>query len=172
VFEPRKNVPLLVDAFEILRHTRPEAADLQLALAGGPGWRGEEIAAAVRRRGLEPAARLLGYVPDADLPALYRGATLAVVRPSTRASASPRSSHGLRAPVLAADAAALRRRSPAPASCSPRGSGLLAATIAALAADPPGSRACASGVGARRRLQLGPLRGRDLAVYREAAGAR
>jgi glycosyltransferase involved in cell wall biosynthesis len=41
VFEPRKNVPLLVDAFEILRHTRPEAADLQLALAGGAGWRGE-----------------------------------------------------------------------------------------------------------------------------------
>jgi glycosyltransferase involved in cell wall biosynthesis len=108
VFEPRKNVPLLVDAFEILRHTRPEAADLQLALAGGPGWRGETIAGEVRSRGLEPAVRLLGYVPDADLPALYRGAALAVVPSRYEGFGLPAlEAMACGAPVLASDAAAL-----------------------------------------------------------------
>lgn len=79
VFEPRKNIPLLVDAFEIFRREYPHGSAFQLALAGGAGWHGEEIAESVRRRGLEPAVRLLGYVSEEDLPWLYRGAELAVV---------------------------------------------------------------------------------------------
>jgi len=108
VFEPRKNVPLLVDAFEILRHTRPEAADLQLVLAGGAGWSGAAIAEGVRRRGLEPAVRLLGHVPDADLPALYRGATLALVPSQYEGFGLPAlEAMACGAPVLASDATAL-----------------------------------------------------------------
>ena len=76
--EPRKNIPFLVDAFLDFRRSSPAGGDFQLALAGGSGYRGEEIAGAVRDRGLEPAVRLLGYVPDEDLPALYRGADLQV----------------------------------------------------------------------------------------------
>lgn len=79
VFEPRKNIPFLVDAFMTFRNESPQGGEFQLALAGGPGFRGREIADDIRRRNLEPAVRLLGYVPDADLPALYRGADLCVM---------------------------------------------------------------------------------------------
>jgi glycosyltransferase involved in cell wall biosynthesis len=138
VFEPRKNVPLLVDAFEILRHTHPEAVDLQLALAGGAGWRGEQIAAGVRSRGLEPAVRLLGYVPDADLPALYRGATLAVVPSQYEGFGIPAiEAMACGAPVLAANAAALPETvGDAGELFAPGDPGELAAHVARLIAAP------------------------------------
>ena len=65
--EPRKNLRGLVRAFRLLRARRPE---VELALAGGAGWRTEpEIATA-------DGVRPLGYVPEAELPALYRGAAV------------------------------------------------------------------------------------------------
>lgn len=64
--EPRKNLGALVDAFELVRRRRPE---LELALVGPEGW-GE-------RQSLErDGVRLLGYVSDAELASLYRGAAL------------------------------------------------------------------------------------------------
>ena len=64
--EPRKNLDVLLDAFALLRRRRPE---LVLALAGaGEEPRGENV-------------RPLGFVHDADLPTLYRGAA-AFVYPS------------------------------------------------------------------------------------------
>ena len=64
--EPRKNLDTLLEAFARLRADRPE---LQLAIAGpGPALEGEGV-------------RALGYVPDDDLPPLYRGAE-AFVYPS------------------------------------------------------------------------------------------
>jgi glycosyltransferase involved in cell wall biosynthesis len=61
--EPRKNLPALVEAFQHLRRGRPE---LTLAIAGSKGW---------ERRPLEAEeVRLLGYVRDAELARLYRGA--------------------------------------------------------------------------------------------------
>lgn len=79
VFEPRKNIPFLVDSFESFRTASADGRDMQLVLAGGAGFRGKEIADDIRRRNLEPAVRLLGYVPDDDLPALYREAELCIV---------------------------------------------------------------------------------------------
>jgi glycosyltransferase involved in cell wall biosynthesis len=175
VFEPRKNVPLLVDAFEILRHTRPEAADLQLALAGGPGWRGEAIAAGVRSRGLEPAARLLGYVPDADLPALYRGATLAVVPSQYEGFGLPAlEAMACGAPVLAADAAALPETvGDAGELFAPGDPGLLAARLAGLAADPARLAAMrARGLARAAAFSWDRCAAETLAVYREAVGGR
>jgi glycosyltransferase involved in cell wall biosynthesis len=108
VFEPRKNIPLLVDAFEVFRRTYQHGAEFQLALAGGAGWHGAEIAAAVRQRGLEPAVRLLGYVPDEDLPWLYRGAELAVVPSQYEGfGLSVLEAMACGTPVLAADASSL-----------------------------------------------------------------
>jgi len=71
VFEPRKNIPNLITAFNEIA---AGYSDITLALAGKPGWMYEEIYARVRDLGLEGRVRFLGYVPDADLPALYSGA--------------------------------------------------------------------------------------------------
>ncbi len=172
VFEPRKNVPLLVDAFEILRHTRPEAADLQLALAGGAGWRGEVIAEGVRSRGLEPAVRLLGYVPDADLPALYRGATLAVVPSQYEGFGLPAlEAMACGAPVLASDAAALPETvGDAGELFTPGDPALLARRMADLAAAPAHLAALRErGLARAARYTWDRTAARTLEVYREAA---
>jgi len=47
---------------------------LQLLIAGGRGWLYEEILAEAEKHG--DRVRILGFVDDADLPALYRNATL------------------------------------------------------------------------------------------------
>jgi glycosyltransferase involved in cell wall biosynthesis len=62
--EPRKNMEMLFEAFELLRRSRPQLV-LGVAGAAVPGVR-----APVNRKGV----CFLGYVPDDDLAALYRGA--------------------------------------------------------------------------------------------------
>ena len=69
--EPRKNLPTLIEAFTLVRRQHRELA---LAVAGAEGWGGRQD---LDREGV----RWLGYVPDAELPALYRGAE-ALVYPS------------------------------------------------------------------------------------------
>jgi glycosyltransferase involved in cell wall biosynthesis len=66
--EPRKNLPTLLEAFELLRSRHPE---LLLCVAGAEGW-GERPELA------RDGVRLLGYVPDEQLPKLYRGAEVFV----------------------------------------------------------------------------------------------
>jgi glycosyltransferase involved in cell wall biosynthesis len=64
--EPRKNLGTLVQAFALVRARRPE---LELVVAGAPvAWAEQDLGG--------EGVRALGYVPDADLPALYRGASL------------------------------------------------------------------------------------------------
>jgi glycosyltransferase involved in cell wall biosynthesis len=68
--EPRKNLPRLIEAFVSLpEHVR---ATRQLVLAGAPGWETAQTFAHVARHA--GMVKALGYVPDEDLPALYRGA--------------------------------------------------------------------------------------------------
>jgi glycosyltransferase involved in cell wall biosynthesis len=64
--EPRKNLATLVAA-----HRRLSSSDLALAVAGSAGW---------GRQALLDAPRIvrLGYVADAELPRLYRGAAVFV----------------------------------------------------------------------------------------------
>ena len=73
--EPRKNVVGLLDAYAALPAALRERH--QLVLAGGKGW----LDAQIERR-LQELAHLdivtTGYVPDADLPAIYSGAELFV----------------------------------------------------------------------------------------------
>ena len=63
--EPRKNLQTLVDAHRLLGDS------LLLAVAGGEGW-GEQAELA------GPRVRRLGFVSDAELARLYRGAAVAV----------------------------------------------------------------------------------------------
>ncbi|HXM55080.1 MAG TPA: glycosyltransferase family 1 protein [Candidatus Dormibacteraeota bacterium] len=65
--EPRKNLPTLLDAWSRMRERPP------LVVAGGWGWRYDEVRARVERLG--PDVRLLGPVPPEDLPGLYNLAT-------------------------------------------------------------------------------------------------
>lgn len=60
--EPRKNMKRIIEAFKIVKKDLP---DLQLIIGGRTGW-GEPLA---------PASGVIlpGFVPDADLPALYSG---------------------------------------------------------------------------------------------------
>jgi glycosyltransferase involved in cell wall biosynthesis len=71
--EPRKNLPRLLEAYARLDPSRAE-----LVLVGPDGW-GDTSATAA----LPPGARRLGFVPSADLAALY-GAAAAVAYPSLR----------------------------------------------------------------------------------------
>jgi len=72
--QPRKNYIRLIKAFASLQLVGLPLTNLQLAIAGGRGWLYEDILAEAQRHG--DRVRILGFVDDADLPALIRGATL------------------------------------------------------------------------------------------------
>jgi len=73
--QPRKNFVRLIRAFARLSPAALRSAPL-LVIAGGPGWLYEEVLEEAEKHG--GRVRLLGFVDDADLPALYRNASLFV----------------------------------------------------------------------------------------------
>lgn len=77
--EPRKNLSALIEAFARLKqgNRRPE----WLVIAGGTGWKNEQIYERVRELKLENVVRFLGYIPVEDLVVLYN-ACRAFVYPS------------------------------------------------------------------------------------------
>jgi glycosyltransferase involved in cell wall biosynthesis len=76
--EPRKDVPTLVRAFDRIAGSRP---DLSLVLAGARGWGVDAVDEAVAGATHKDRIRLLGYLPEGDMPAVLRGAA-AVAYPS------------------------------------------------------------------------------------------
>lgn len=74
--ERRKNLARLVHAYARLRARRQ--VDHKLVIAGRRGWLYEDVFAAVAKLGLEEHVVFLGFVGDADLPALYNSADLFV----------------------------------------------------------------------------------------------
>jgi glycosyltransferase involved in cell wall biosynthesis len=117
--EPRKNLGTLVDAFALLADT-----ELSLVVVGGQGW-GEQPQLD------RPGIVRLGYVPDAELARLYRGAQ-AVVYPSRF--------EGFGMPITEAMA------SGAPAVVSAHESMDEASGEAAVRADPESPQAIASAI--------------------------
>lgn len=71
--EPRKNLDRLLDAWLAL--PRDYRREFELRIAGPAGWRSETTEARLRAA---EGVRRLGYVPEHDLPALFRGASLFV----------------------------------------------------------------------------------------------
>ncbi len=74
--EPRKNLTRLVEA---LANLRKDDRNLSLVVVGSKGWMYDEFFAKVEELGLQSAVRMLGFVPDEDLPAVFRAATIYVM---------------------------------------------------------------------------------------------
>lgn len=70
--EPRKNLRQLLRAYS--DYAAQVATPLPLWVAGGAGWNHAPIDADLAQLEARGQVRRLGYVPDAELPALYRGA--------------------------------------------------------------------------------------------------
>jgi glycosyltransferase involved in cell wall biosynthesis len=76
--QPRKNLTTLLDAFAALT---AQGHTVHLVIAGKKGWLYEPLFARVQELGLQGQVHFVGYVPQADLPALLSGAQ-AFVLPS------------------------------------------------------------------------------------------
>src|SRR5581483_8829225 len=83
--QPRKNLERLIVAFaQVLTGLNVETSErsnLQLVIAGKPGWLTEAIERRAAELGVAGRVVFTGYVPDEDVPALLSGA-LAFVFPS------------------------------------------------------------------------------------------
>ncbi len=72
--EPRKNHLRLLEAYL----GSSLFGNVPLVLAGLPRWKSDAVVEQVGRSKFDAAVRMLGFVPDEDLPALYRGALFCV----------------------------------------------------------------------------------------------
>ncbi len=67
--EPRKNLIVLLDAYEIFcKQTKHE---IQLIIAGGMGWKSESFEEKLNQHPFRNQIKVLGYVENDDLPILY-----------------------------------------------------------------------------------------------------
>jgi glycosyltransferase involved in cell wall biosynthesis len=74
--EPRKNLSRLLDALALLRR---QGQDVRLVIVGGLGWLYHDFMAKLERFEHRDAVVQPGFVPDADLAAVYSAATLTVL---------------------------------------------------------------------------------------------
>lgn len=79
--QPRKNLSRLVTAYSRLRRANPEGKLPRLVLVGKCAWLYDETLRTIKELEVSNSVVLTGYVPEADLPALYSGA-LCFVYPS------------------------------------------------------------------------------------------
>lgn len=79
--QPRKNLARLLKAYALLRGETSADKLPKLVLVGKCAWLYDETLRALDETGVRDAVVLTGYVPQADLPALYSGA-LCFVYPS------------------------------------------------------------------------------------------
>jgi glycosyltransferase involved in cell wall biosynthesis len=74
--EPRKNLPMLLQAYDLLR--RETAVTIPLILIGSKGWIYDEIFATIEALGLQQHVRHLSGIFDEQLAHLYKAASLLV----------------------------------------------------------------------------------------------
>ncbi len=87
--EPRKNLPVLVKAFNKIKNSR----NLKLVIAGEKGWKYEDLFKTIDKLKLENKIIFTGFVDEDDLPLLYNLAEVFVY---------PSSYEGFGLPVLEA----------------------------------------------------------------------
>lgn len=146
--EPRKDVPALVRAFDLVCRAHPS---LQLVIAGAAGWGEGQLAAAIRQMREPDRVVRVGYVPDQAVPAILRQAT---------AVAYPSRAEGFGLPVLEALACG------APVVTTTGSAMEEVADGAALLVGPGDEKALAGALDmlARGDVALGSRRSRGLAV--------
>ena len=71
--EARKNLPRLLEAYTYLRAW---STHWKLVIVGARKWKFSPVFDTIQRLELEPHVHFTGYVEEADLPALYNGASL------------------------------------------------------------------------------------------------
>lgn len=74
-FEPRKNLTVLLEAYQ---HLLDQGSELRLVIAGKKGWLYRGFFERLHDLGLEDQLVFPGFVPEADLPALYSAAEMFV----------------------------------------------------------------------------------------------
>ncbi len=72
--EPRKNLVRLIEAYHLLNQ-KSKIKNQKLVIVGKKGWFYQEIFNKVKELKLENEIIFTGYVPDEDLPYLYKAAT-------------------------------------------------------------------------------------------------
>ena len=161
-FEPRKNLPVLLDAF---RRLRRDGRDLELVVAGH-----QAFTQLLPLGDLAPHVRLTGVVTDEELRALYAGATCFVM-PSLHEGFGLPLAEAMAAgvPAVASDIPALREvGGEAVRYADPRDPEGFAAAIAAALDDREGSQLrAAAGRGRARRFRWEETARATLAVYRK-----
>lgn len=125
---PNKNAEGLLRAWRAIADEVPEVT---LVFAGSPGWKGRPLMDVARELGIAERVLHLGFVPDADLAAVYRQA---------RAFALPSLSEGFGMPVAEAMASGV------PVLTSTTSSLPEVAGEAAVRVDPRDDEAIAEGV--------------------------
>jgi glycosyltransferase involved in cell wall biosynthesis len=169
-FEPRKNLPVLLDAFRLLRR---DGRDLELVVVGRKGW-----TQALPLGDLAPHVRLTGSVPDEELHALYAGAACFAM-PSLHEGFGLPLAEAMAAgvPAVASDIPALREVGGETVRyADPRDPESLAAAIRTALDDREGSQLRAAAArGRARRFRWEETARATLLVYRRvlrAAGRR
>ena len=132
--DPRKNLPMLINAFaELVAEGRPE----HLILGGDAGWSPNELLSGIVQTGARERIHFPGYIAEADLPFIYAGARL-FVYPSLLEGFGfpPLEAMAAGIPVVATDTSSLRENLAGAATLIPVGdSKKLAAAIRHLLVD-------------------------------------
>jgi glycosyltransferase involved in cell wall biosynthesis len=166
-FEPRKNLPVLLEA---LRALRREGRDLALLVAGRQAW-----THSLPVGDLAPHVRLLGTVPDDELAALYAGAACFVM-PSLHEGFGLPLAEAMAAgvPAVASDIPALREVGGETVRyADPNDPESFAAAIRTALDDREGSQLRAAAArGRARRFRWEDTARATLAVYRRVVRAR
>lgn len=110
---PHKNHLVLVEAFAMVREKHPDVSLVFTGAKGSMQWGTAKsmeapLAEEIRKRDLKDSVRSLGYVPAADLEALYREAVALTFPSRFEGFGAPvLEAMARRCPVIAADATAL-----------------------------------------------------------------
>ncbi len=76
--EPRKNLARLLQAYARLLGVQPAYKSIPLVIAGLEGWGAHSLAQQIAENRLQQHVHYIGFVDEADLPALYSAAKLFV----------------------------------------------------------------------------------------------